>query len=689
MGVNFVPTLDGYTGQGAFRFWCQKVLPLVYDDSLSYYELLNKVVDYLNNAVEDVSVLGSAFTELVEYLNDISFSDEVSEKLDQMVLDGDLDNTIAVAVNAWMDSNVASGTTIAVDKSLTIPDAAADAFITGNEIKSLKSNKIPFPDAPASKFGNNGQVLTTNGDGSTAWAGYGKPTDSQTAEALSNYIADHPEIVSTIQDGSLTIDKFVQSQAPYITPEMFGAVGNGVTDDSEAFQAAFTVGGYVRCAKDKVYALDSGVVVYKNTTLDLNGSTLVQTSGSSRAFLIQNFEDTDEYTEYSGNGNIKIKNGKIDGGHLLFWHGENIAITNVNFTDCKSVHFIEISSCKNVVIRNCSFIGNISSIGGRYEYVNIDPCTRTSFPWVTNVNSPMYDYTVVDGVTVESCIFDAGDSTMDDAIGKHSLYDSESPTSNQAKNIFINNCKVKSANNSGFYFNGVRDSQIVNCTVENSGAMVWLYYCDSVIVNNCSSYNESVFSIFSNTNKGKFSNNVITKPVDGDTWGLSFRGACDSCEYSNNFFSQNATSIRRPLVFTNATVTNFVCVGNSCKSARLGDTPITLPTNSTIGFAYCDKVSLTQQINTQEAAINSGMGMTQFNKIIVKLGSLTNRTLREIELPAFTFNGMAIGSVYPFYLNTSYEQEFDVVVLTVLSDTTLSLTAPQTVQIREVFGCKC
>lgn len=28
-----------------FRFWCQKVLPLVYDDSLSYYEVLCKLAD--------------------------------------------------------------------------------------------------------------------------------------------------------------------------------------------------------------------------------------------------------------------------------------------------------------------------------------------------------------------------------------------------------------------------------------------------------------------------------------------------------------------------------------------------------------------------------------------------------------------------------------------------------------------
>ena len=36
-----------------FKFWCQKVLPLVYDDSLSYYEVLCKVVDYINNLIND------------------------------------------------------------------------------------------------------------------------------------------------------------------------------------------------------------------------------------------------------------------------------------------------------------------------------------------------------------------------------------------------------------------------------------------------------------------------------------------------------------------------------------------------------------------------------------------------------------------------------------------------------------
>lgn len=75
--ADFAPQLAGYTGQGAFRFWCQKVLPLVYDDSLSYYELLNKVVVYLNNTIKDVAnvednvgKLATSYGELEGYVNE-------------------------------------------------------------------------------------------------------------------------------------------------------------------------------------------------------------------------------------------------------------------------------------------------------------------------------------------------------------------------------------------------------------------------------------------------------------------------------------------------------------------------------------------------------------------------------------------------------------------------------------------
>lgn len=49
-----------------FRFWCFKVLPLVYNDSLSYYEILCKVVDYINKLIEQDKVFGDEIKKLTQ-----------------------------------------------------------------------------------------------------------------------------------------------------------------------------------------------------------------------------------------------------------------------------------------------------------------------------------------------------------------------------------------------------------------------------------------------------------------------------------------------------------------------------------------------------------------------------------------------------------------------------------------------
>lgn len=52
-----------------FRFWCQKILPLVYDDSLSYYEILCKVVDYINKLIDDDKAIIDNVNELKKQLD--------------------------------------------------------------------------------------------------------------------------------------------------------------------------------------------------------------------------------------------------------------------------------------------------------------------------------------------------------------------------------------------------------------------------------------------------------------------------------------------------------------------------------------------------------------------------------------------------------------------------------------------
>lgn len=54
-----------------FRFWCQKVLPLVYDDSLSYYEVLAKLTKYINELIEMMKTISSAFDAIQDEFDDI------------------------------------------------------------------------------------------------------------------------------------------------------------------------------------------------------------------------------------------------------------------------------------------------------------------------------------------------------------------------------------------------------------------------------------------------------------------------------------------------------------------------------------------------------------------------------------------------------------------------------------------
>lgn len=72
-----------------FRFWCQKVLPLVYDDSLSYYEVLCKVVDYLNHVISDtnevienVEELEAELSTVQEWIDnfDTSYAEQIIEE---------------------------------------------------------------------------------------------------------------------------------------------------------------------------------------------------------------------------------------------------------------------------------------------------------------------------------------------------------------------------------------------------------------------------------------------------------------------------------------------------------------------------------------------------------------------------------------------------------------------------------
>lgn len=91
-------------------------------------------------------------------------------------------------------------------------------------------------------YGDEGQLLRTKGDGTTEWVDVGLPTDEQTSQAVSDWLDAHPEATTTVQDESLSYKKLINGTLSFVIPEMFGAVGDGQTDDSAALNEMFSMG---------------------------------------------------------------------------------------------------------------------------------------------------------------------------------------------------------------------------------------------------------------------------------------------------------------------------------------------------------------------------------------------------------------------------------------------------------------
>lgn len=159
-----------------FRFWCQKVLPLVYDDSLSYYELLCKVVSYLNNVITDVNTLSDDFQVLENYVKNyftnLDVQEEINNKLDEMVTDGTF-NTLL------------SGVGLLGQISLTSLNGKR-ILIFGDSQSILSNNKSKWVDFAKPLLENAGcEVIVEASEGRTLCAA--NYSDNSVLNLINNY----------------------------------------------------------------------------------------------------------------------------------------------------------------------------------------------------------------------------------------------------------------------------------------------------------------------------------------------------------------------------------------------------------------------------------------------------------------------------------------------------------------------
>lgn len=96
----------------------------------------------------------------------------------------------------------------------------------------------------------------------------------------------------------------------YVRPEQYGAKGDGMHDDSPAFNACLSLGKEVRLHKGKTYRLKSALKPLMNHLLSLNGSgaTLVIDPG----YPVRKYEQIFSFEDRKSALNAaKVKNLKI------------------------------------------------------------------------------------------------------------------------------------------------------------------------------------------------------------------------------------------------------------------------------------------------------------------------------------------------------------------------------------------
>lgn len=129
--------------------------------------------------------------------------------------------------------------------------------------------------------GTSGQVLRTKGNGETEWVDAGLPTNSQTSDAVSSWLANHPDITTNVEDGSITPDKMSESAKSILRTAVQVEVYRGTL--------------YI----DPIFFYDSVDIIMQPTNVTANIGDTVSFTTSAKGFDSTNGTWSDSDVTYS------------------------------------------------------------------------------------------------------------------------------------------------------------------------------------------------------------------------------------------------------------------------------------------------------------------------------------------------------------------------------------------------------
>ena len=233
----------------------------------------------------------------------------------------------------------------------------ADKNLAG-KIDKLKEDKVDKP-----SVADNNKIPRAKG-GEVEWVELGQPTDEQTNSAVTNWLDDHPEATTTVQDGSITEIKIDESLLNRINQSYNPTLIN-IKSNVNVGQTPF---------------LD-------DCTYDLCGHTITieKAIGNNLSFRNGKIVLPSEYRFTDVHGSFVLENIVIESD---FWSAHNIYCDDIRITNCKFTNIaFGFPDSKQVYINNNRFIctvDNSASTVGSEEFIHINPSTPLDVCVISN-----------------------------------------------------------------------------------------------------------------------------------------------------------------------------------------------------------------------------------------------------------------------------------------------------------------
>lgn len=206
-----------------------------------------------------------------------------------------------------------------------------------------------------------------------------------TEEAVAAWLNAHPEATTTVQDNSLTNKKLVIGTLNFVTPEMFGAVGDGIADDTASINNMLAGGDKFCLFKSgSTYKVSNILEIDSDTIIELN-NCVVRSTNNGHIFRFKG-ASADNHKK-----NLAIRNGIIvgngldnnvgdQGAGIQAFYADNIIIENVitSYTYGDGLQFRETNNVRVKTCRIENFGRNgISPTSGSFVFEDIE-ITRTA-----------------------------------------------------------------------------------------------------------------------------------------------------------------------------------------------------------------------------------------------------------------------------------------------------------------------